>query len=263
MRPTWPTTPGGCCWNWIVTSRAPRRSPRSVARRSMSSRPPRRWKSSIDLPGVPAESIRVAFRRNTLLVVGAKVAEALPGSTRFHLAERSYGRFARAIRLTGALDASRARAVSDGGELRVTVPRLDGSARPCLSSCRWSADDPSALHRRHRRQARPRAGPSRARARSSRTTTSISSSRTSRTRRPGSASRPTSRTICSRYGVHVMTGGNHTWDKKEIVPYFADQPRLLRPANFPRRHAGPRRLRRARDQRRAGGGRQRRWDASS
>lgn len=35
------------------------------------------------------------------------------------------------------------------------------------------------------------------------------------------------------YGVHVMTGGNHTWDKKEIIPYFADQPRLLRPANLP------------------------------
>ena len=36
------------------------------------------------------------------------------------------------------------------------------------------------------------------------------------------------------YGVHVMTGGNHTWDKKEIFPYFARQPRLLRPANLPR-----------------------------
>ena len=35
------------------------------------------------------------------------------------------------------------------------------------------------------------------------------------------------------YGVHVITGGNHTWDKKEIVPYFADHPRMLRPANFP------------------------------
>jgi metallophosphoesterase (TIGR00282 family) len=34
-------------------------------------------------------------------------------------------------------------------------------------------------------------------------------------------------------GVHVMTGGNHTWDKKEILPYFDQQPRLLRPANFP------------------------------
>jgi hypothetical protein len=35
------------------------------------------------------------------------------------------------------------------------------------------------------------------------------------------------------YGVQVMTGGNHSWDKKEIVPYFDEQPRLLRPANFP------------------------------
>jgi metallophosphoesterase (TIGR00282 family) len=34
-------------------------------------------------------------------------------------------------------------------------------------------------------------------------------------------------------GVHVITGGNHTWDKKEIIPYFERQPRLLRPANLP------------------------------
>jgi metallophosphoesterase (TIGR00282 family) len=36
-----------------------------------------------------------------------------------------------------------------------------------------------------------------------------------------------------QYGVQVMTGGNHTWDKKEIVPYFADHPWLLRPINMP------------------------------
>jgi metallophosphoesterase (TIGR00282 family) len=35
------------------------------------------------------------------------------------------------------------------------------------------------------------------------------------------------------YGAHVITGGNHSWDKKEIVPYLADHPRLLRPLNFP------------------------------
>jgi hypothetical protein len=34
-------------------------------------------------------------------------------------------------------------------------------------------------------------------------------------------------------GIHVMTGGNHIWDKKEILPYIAEQPRLIRPANFP------------------------------
>jgi 2',3'-cyclic-nucleotide 2'-phosphodiesterase len=35
------------------------------------------------------------------------------------------------------------------------------------------------------------------------------------------------------YGVHVMTGGNHSWDKKEIFPYFAEHASLLRPANLP------------------------------
>jgi metallophosphoesterase (TIGR00282 family) len=35
------------------------------------------------------------------------------------------------------------------------------------------------------------------------------------------------------HGIHVMTGGNHTFDKKEILPYFEHQPRLLRPANLP------------------------------
>ena len=34
-------------------------------------------------------------------------------------------------------------------------------------------------------------------------------------------------------GIDVMTGGNHTYDKKEIMPYFAYEPRLLRPANYP------------------------------
>ena len=35
------------------------------------------------------------------------------------------------------------------------------------------------------------------------------------------------------HGIDVITGGNHSWDKKEIFSYIAEQPRLLRPANFP------------------------------
>jgi HSP20 family protein len=79
----------------------------------------------IDLPGVPAEAIRVAIRRSTLLVVGAKPAPPIDPSARFHVAERSYGRFARAVRLGGAFDGSRARAVANAGQLRVILPRLD------------------------------------------------------------------------------------------------------------------------------------------
>jgi len=35
------------------------------------------------------------------------------------------------------------------------------------------------------------------------------------------------------WGVDVMTSGNHIWDKKEVLPYIAGEPRLLRPANYP------------------------------
>jgi len=34
-------------------------------------------------------------------------------------------------------------------------------------------------------------------------------------------------------GVDVITSGNHIWDQKKIEPYIEDQPRLLRPANYP------------------------------
>lgn len=41
-------------------------------------------------------------------------------------------------------------------------------------------------------------------------------------------------------GIAVLTSGNHIWDKKEIVPYFAEHGdgRLLRPANYPREAPG-------------------------
>src|SRR5271170_3943654 len=34
-------------------------------------------------------------------------------------------------------------------------------------------------------------------------------------------------------GAEVITGGNHIWDRKEILEFFPHEPRLLRPANFP------------------------------
>lgn len=34
-------------------------------------------------------------------------------------------------------------------------------------------------------------------------------------------------------GVDVITGGNHSWDRKEIFEFLPNEPRLLRPANFP------------------------------
>ncbi len=35
-------------------------------------------------------------------------------------------------------------------------------------------------------------------------------------------------------GVHVVTTGNHVWEKKEILPLLDAEPTLLRPDNYPR-----------------------------
>jgi metallophosphoesterase (TIGR00282 family) len=36
-----------------------------------------------------------------------------------------------------------------------------------------------------------------------------------------------------KLGLDVLTSGNHVWDKRELFDYFARQPRLVRPANYP------------------------------
>jgi len=35
------------------------------------------------------------------------------------------------------------------------------------------------------------------------------------------------------YGVHVITTGNHVWDKKEFIPQISKEDRVLRPLNYP------------------------------
>ena len=79
----------------------------------------------VDVPGIAPDALRVAIRRSTLLVVGAKLSGSTDPGSKFHLAERSYGRFARAIRITGAFDASRATAIASAGMLRVILPRIE------------------------------------------------------------------------------------------------------------------------------------------
>ena len=39
-------------------------------------------------------------------------------------------------------------------------------------------------------------------------------------------------------GVDVITGGDHIWDQKEIIPLLATEKRLLRPHNYPPKNPG-------------------------
>jgi metallophosphoesterase (TIGR00282 family) len=43
--------------------------------------------------------------------------------------------------------------------------------------------------------------------------------------------------LCGEFydaGVDILTTGNHVWDQREIIPYLDRDPRVLRPANFPK-----------------------------
>ena len=77
----------------------------------------------VDVAGVPAPALRVLFRGDTLIVAGEKAPAGTAAEPTFHLVEREFGRFARAVRLTGAFDLQRARASLVAGELTIVLPR--------------------------------------------------------------------------------------------------------------------------------------------
>lgn len=78
----------------------------------------------VDVSGVPPAALRVLFRAGVLLIAGEKAPPRAPENHTFHLVEREFGRFARAVRLTGAFNVGSARASIDDGELTIVLPKL-------------------------------------------------------------------------------------------------------------------------------------------
>lgn len=80
----------------------------------------------VDLAGVPTDRVRVLLKNGILVLVGEKpspyAGEHVDAT--FHLVERGFGRFARAVRLDGAFDGASARAVLSAGELHIVVPKI-------------------------------------------------------------------------------------------------------------------------------------------
>jgi len=77
-----------------------------------------------DLPAVPTDALRIVAKGQTILIAGLKIPRRSRGDSSFHLVERGYGRFARAVRLSTACDTSRARASIVDGELRLSLPKI-------------------------------------------------------------------------------------------------------------------------------------------
>jgi HSP20 family protein len=79
----------------------------------------------LDVPGVTADTVRVLVKAGVVLVVGEKDRpEPARGPASFHLVERDFGRFARAVRVHAAIDAANTRARLKDGELRIVLPKF-------------------------------------------------------------------------------------------------------------------------------------------
>ncbi len=79
----------------------------------------------LDVPGVVADSMRILIKAGVVLTAGEKERpEPVRGPASFHLVERDFGRFARAVRVHAAIDASKAQARLKDGELRILLPKV-------------------------------------------------------------------------------------------------------------------------------------------
>ena len=88
-----------------------------------------RFEVTLDLPGMNPEAVGVTFEDGMLTVTGKReLANEEKGDT-WHRIERSYGTFARSIRLPQTADSERIEATFDKGVLSIAVPKVE-QAKP-------------------------------------------------------------------------------------------------------------------------------------
>jgi HSP20 family protein len=78
----------------------------------------------IEVPGLPAESLRVAFRERELVLSGERRVRRTGSACSFLCLERPHGRFERVIPVEVPVDVARAQASLRAGLLTVSLPRL-------------------------------------------------------------------------------------------------------------------------------------------
>ena len=77
----------------------------------------------MDVSGVSHEGVRVLFRAGVVLIAGEKAPPTAREPHVFHRVEREFGRFARAVRISGAFDVDAGRATMRNGELTIVLPK--------------------------------------------------------------------------------------------------------------------------------------------
>jgi HSP20 family protein len=78
---------------------------------------------SAELPGLEEGDVEISLVDNVLTIRGEKRAEQERDEQNFHVTERIYGAFYRAIELPAGVDPSRVEASMSNGVLRISIPK--------------------------------------------------------------------------------------------------------------------------------------------
>jgi HSP20 family protein len=80
---------------------------------------------TVDLPGLEPSDVSVTFEDGVLTISGKREISSDRSDETFHRIERSYGSFARSLRLPRTADGEKIQASFDKGVLTVTVPKAE------------------------------------------------------------------------------------------------------------------------------------------
>jgi len=79
--------------------------------------------AKLEVPGMDPKDIQISLQENLLTIKGEKTQEQEEKEEHFHRVERTYGMFARSVRLPVTVDASKVAATFKNGLLTVTLPK--------------------------------------------------------------------------------------------------------------------------------------------
>ena len=88
-----------------------------------------RFDVAVDLPGLEPDDVNVTFEDGMLSISGKREFSAEDRADTWHRIERSFGTFARSMRLPQTADTERIEATFDKGVLTVSVPKTE-QAKP-------------------------------------------------------------------------------------------------------------------------------------
>ncbi len=92
------------------------------------------------LPGIDPADLDISFSENTLTIQGETQAESVDENAKWHLRERSFGKFVRRITLPATVNADDISADYEDGVLTLTLPKAE-EVKPRIIAVRSTGEE--------------------------------------------------------------------------------------------------------------------------